>query len=137
MAKHAKAYPDFLPGNQHAAIMTKEEWIAKFKEMYEWCKDEENKAYSLEDVWVNFKMPKSTYYDKCKNVDTIGEYRELMQTIIKARINKMGLENNVNVTMAIFRLKQLGDIDEATVNQKHSGEMISSHEVTFKKYTGE
>ena len=130
-------YPNFLPGNDHAVKMVKDEWLSLFHQMYEWVADEANEALSLSDVRVEFKIARSTYYQKCKQYSELSEYRDLMQDLIIAKVNKQGLKSEFNPTMSIFRLKQLGEIDVSTVNQNHSGGFITSHKVIFEDYTDE
>lgn len=126
----------FEMGNMAAAKYTDNEYIAIFKQMFEFALDPENEVRSLQDVYsVEWQIPKATFCDICNRVPECNDYRAMIKDVIISRVNKLALKGEAAAAPAIWRMKQCGEIDSATVNQNHTGIPISEHHIVFEDYT--
>lgn len=120
-------------GNRYNEKNTMDEWREIFETMLDDAY-EGNEILCVQDLFVKYRISSSTFYDLCKKHKDLESTKKDIQNIIIARINKGGLNSTYNTTAAIWRMKQLGEVDRQDINQNHSGSVASEHRVTFKKY---
>ena len=76
-----------------------------------------NWRYSKVDYWIN-KIP------------SLGKYKKDIQSAIISRINKKALQGEksggFNATASIWRMKQLGEIDQSNIDHTTKGEKMAS-----------
>jgi hypothetical protein len=130
----------FVVGGDSTAGRTRPQWVYVFNRMFEFAigKYEEQLGcpLSIQDVFLMFGVPKSTYYTKAQKIEECHQLDKDIQAAIIARVNRGGLLNDYNATTAIWRMKQLGEIDSRDVNQNHSGSIDGAreHRVIFENY---
>lgn len=127
----------YIIGNRANQLMSVEEWTEKFIEMYEWLIEPDNEALSITDIYTHFKIGKTTFMKVARDNEDCKEIRELMHSYIISVMNKKALIGEYQAAPAIWRMKQCGEEDKSTVNQKMSGGVATAHRVIFEDYSEE
>lgn len=93
--------------------------IRKFLEMYRNAEnDDEILCFQDACKSIGWRSSKVDYW--VHKIPVFENLKKDIQNIIISRINKGALTSNLQATASIWRMKQLGEIDEKSVNQKGS-----------------
>jgi hypothetical protein len=74
---------------------------------------------SIQYFIIDTGIPPTTFEYMVDKYDVLGDIKEMVKTVVIARINKKALKNECNATAAIWRFKQLGEKDERTNNNNN------------------
>ena len=118
--------------NRYNSKMTVEERVDQFNMILKKCLDDELDYLCLQEAYYAEGIAKSTFNDLCSKHKELDSIKEDMKAAINIRVNRLAIKNQGNATACIWRMKQLGEVDQQTVNQniKHS----EPTEVIFRNY---
>lgn len=102
--------------NKYSQIWTLENAMPRFIDSLEFAEQSED-CLCLQDAIHQTGIPYTTYYQLSRNHKDLHAIKQDTMNEIIRRINKGGLLNKMNPASAIWRMKQLGEKDESTVNQ--------------------
>lgn len=125
----------FKIGNKEAEKWTFEEVEKLFEQMYELAlSDPTILCFQGACLAVNYRSSHVDYF--IKKFPVFENTKKDIQNVIIDRVNKGALLGDLVSTPAIFRMKQLGEVDESTTNMKNNGGSFDAPTVVFKKYDG-
>jgi len=116
----------FELGNKDAEKWTEDVVRDYFDKMLANTKDEEQDILSIQDAIASVGLYRSSVDYLVNKFPVFGNLKKDLQDIIIARINKGALKGDYVPTPAIFRMKQLGEIDGQEINHKNNGKDFES-----------
>jgi hypothetical protein len=112
--KHANktSYPNQKNNKKNPAVV-----LRKFKEML-YNAENDDTILCFQDACksINWRDSKVNYW--CRIIPIFATLKTDIQNRIISRINKNALNNDFNATSSIWRMKQLGELDQQFINQK-------------------
>lgn len=93
--------------------------LRKFLEMLENAKVDDE-ILSFQDACASIKWRDSKVNYWCTQIAIFATLKTDIQNTIIRRVNKNALKNEFNATSAIWRQKQLGEIEKQEVDNKHT-----------------
>lgn len=111
---NATSYPNQKDNKKHPAVV-----LRKFSEMIKNSEtDEEILCWQDACHSIGWRDSKVNYW--CGKVPVFANLKSDVQNSIIRRINKGALTGDYQPTASIWRMKQLGELDEKSINQKGS-----------------
>ena len=120
----------FKEGNK-AASKSPKVVLRKFREMLSNAENDDN-ILSFQDACISIKWRSSKVAYWTKKIPVFETLKKDIQDIIVSRINKKALNNKFNATASIWRMKQLGEIDESTKNLTNNGNSFEPPKISFE-----
>ena len=106
-------------GNRYAQRHSVEEWVNIFEKVYE--KALKGKYLRLAEAFMDFDIRPSTYKFLVNQHKELASIKEDIKEAIANKINKKGLDGEFNPAMSIWRLKQLGEVDQSKTDITSNG----------------
>ena len=106
----------FKPGDKAAEKWTEKEAFKAFNNMLEYTISNED-VVSVQQAYIDFKMPSTTYYYLVDKFPNLALIKKGINDVIVSRVNKGAINNEMNSTACIWRMKQLGETDRTEVKQ--------------------
>jgi len=110
--------------------------IRKFKEMLENARNDKD-ILSFQDACASIKWRDSKCNYWASRLPVFATLKKDVQDTIIRRINKSTLEGDYNATASIWRMKQLGEKDEKTVDNKSSDGSMTPFLTLMQQATSE
>lgn len=104
----------FKKGNKAAEKWTEEEAKDSFNAMLLFAAKNES-VVSVQQAYIDFGMPSTTYYYLIDKFPVLASVKKGINDIIISRVNKGAINNEMNPTACIWRMKQLGERDKQEV----------------------
>lgn len=104
----------FKKGNKAAEKWTEEEALKAFGDMLAFSAINES-VVSVQQAYIDFGMPSPTYYYLINKFPVLENIKKGINDIIISRVNKGAINNEMNPTACIWRMKQLGEKDKQEV----------------------
>ncbi len=109
------------PGNTLAEIYSEQEAVELFETLILEAID--NDYYSIQEVLIENRdlIAYSTFYHLIKRFPVLEPKKKELDAVIMARCNRGAMVKDLSTPMAIWRLKQLGEVDkiEQEITQKN------------------
>lgn len=99
-----------------------DELITIFEGLAQECID--GNYLCIQECQMHSGMPPSTFYDVAKKHPELEDAKRQMNDAIIVNVNRMGLESKFNPTMAIWRMKNLGEKDKSEVDITHKEQKL-------------
>jgi hypothetical protein len=110
----------FKIGNKEAEKWTFEEVEKLFEKMYDLAlTDSSILCFQGACLAVNYRSSHVDYF--IKKFPVFENTKKDIQNVIVNRVNEGALKGTLVSTPAIFRMKQLGEVDESNYNMKNNG----------------
>jgi hypothetical protein len=110
----------FKIGNKEAEKWTFEEVEKLFEKMYDLAlTDSSILSFQGACLAVNYRSSHVDYF--IKKFPVFENTKKDIQNVIVNRVNEGALKGTLVSTPAIFRMKQLGEVDESSYNMKNNG----------------
>jgi hypothetical protein len=122
----------FKIGNKAAEKWTLKDAEDSFNKMLEFTISNDD-VVSVQQAYIDFEMPCVTYYYLLKKFPELERIKKGINDIIISRVNKGAINNELNPTACIWRMKQLGERDKQDVDHTTKGESISMTPMQFVK----
>lgn len=103
------------PGNKLAEKFSEQEAVELFESLI--VKAIDNDYYSIYEVLIENRdwIPRSTFYYLIKKYPVLDSKKKELDTVIMARCNRGAILKDLSTPMAIWRLKQFGEVDKSTI----------------------
>jgi len=111
-------------GNRYAQRHSVEEWVNIFEKVYE--KALKGKYLRLAEAFMDFDIRPSTYKFLVNQHKELASIKEDIKEAIANKINKKGLDGEFNPAMSIWRLKQLGEVDQSKTDITSNGKDVNT-----------
>ena len=98
-------------GNKYGQKYSEEDAMVLFIKAAEYAKADDN-CLSVQDAVIHIDIPHSTFYDLALRHKALDNIKKEINNLVIARINRGALLNKMNATAAIWRSKQLGEVDK-------------------------
>jgi len=109
------------PGNTLAEKFSEQEAVELFETLI--INAIENDYYSIQEALIENRdlVPYSTFYYLIKKYPVLEGKKKELDAVIMARCNRGAMIKDLSTPMAIWRLKQLGEVDkmEQEITQKN------------------
>lgn len=113
----------FQKGNKLAQEWTLENALPRFEDALEYA-ETNDECLCLQDAIYYCAIPYTTFYYLADNHDVLNSIKtQIMQSVIR-RINRMALKDESPASPSIWRMKQLGERDEQTINTNQTKQEI-------------
>jgi len=109
----------FKEGNKAHEKWTHEEALNIFNEMLTFAMDDEL-VVSVQQAYIEYGIPSTTYYYLLDKFPELASIKKGINDIIIARVNKGAINNEMNPTASIWRMKQLGEKDTQYQENKNT-----------------
>lgn len=130
------AYPtSFKEGNQ-AAKKSPKIVIRKFNEMMDLAKNDDS-ILCFQDAYIRIGWRSSKIDYWINKLPVFGNIKKDIQQIIISRINRGTLTSKYNSTGGIWRMKQLGETDSQTIDNKSSDGSMSPQPIVGIRFKDE
>lgn len=116
--------------NKYAQEWTLENAQPRFEDALKFAQEDEN-CLCLQDAIIHSGIPNRTFYYLADTQEVLRTIKQDIHDVIISRINRLALRDQAPASPAIFRMKNLGEIDEQHV--VNSGSMRQVVEVTSKE----
>ena len=103
-------------GNKYTQKYTEEDAVELFIKGLEYAESQHD-CYSLADAIKHTEIPYSTYDYLAERYEVLGRIKKDTKTEVSRRINKGALLSELQPASAIWRLKQLGEVDSKEIKQ--------------------
>ena len=103
-------------GNKYTQEWTLENAQPRFEDALKYAM-ENDECLCLQDAIFQTGIPVSTFKYLVANQKVLASIKEEIMSAIIIRVNKRAIKNEAPAAAAIWRMKQLGEIDEQHVNQ--------------------
>jgi len=121
----------FEEGNNAAEKWTEEEATKMFQIIYDNAEADSN-ILCIQDAFLAIPMRGSTFYYLIEKFPVLDKFKKDIQDVIISRVNKEALRNKFNSTASIWRMKQLGERDEKSVDHTTGGDKFEPPIIKFK-----
>lgn len=111
--------------NKYAQEWTLENALPRFEDALKYAKVDDD-CLCLQDAIFKTGIPSRTFYYLAQNHDVLQTIKQDIHDIIVSRVNRLALKDQAPAAPAIWRMKQLGEKDEQTVNSN----VASKQEIT-------
>jgi hypothetical protein len=105
-------------GNKYAEKYTLDEWIEIFEGIYE--KAMNGDFLSLQQAFIESDVRPSTQKWLCQKYEALATIKKDIGEAIVNTVNKGGLKSQFNPAMAIWRMKQLGEVEKQVIEQNNT-----------------
>lgn len=122
----------FKKGDKAAEKWTKEEAEKVFIDMLNFTIENDD-VVSVQQAYIDFKMPSTTYYYLQEKFPNLVSIKKGINDVIISRVNKGAINNEMNSTACIWRMKQLGETDKQDIDHTSKGESMSLTPMQFVK----
>lgn len=109
----------FQKGHKINQEWTLENAGPRFQDALQYAEKNEN-CLCLQDAIYYSAIPYTTFYYLADNHDMLNSLKSDIMNAIIRRINRLALTNRAAAAAAIWRMKQLGEIDMQNINQFNS-----------------
>lgn len=120
----------FKIGNKAAEKWNEEEAVKVFEDLYEFTKERKD-IVSIQEAYIEFGITPTNYYYLSSKFSVLKDIKNGMNDIIIARVNKGAINQEMNPTACIWRMKQLGEQDKKEIDHTSKGESISITPMQF------
>jgi len=96
-------------GNKYTQKYNEEQATELFLQMLEFSKTD--KCLCVQDAFLYVDLPSSTFHHLINKFKVLERIKKDIDANIISKINKKGLEGDLNPTLSIWRMKQLGEKD--------------------------
>jgi len=86
----------------------------------------DDECLCVEDAIYHSGIPFSTFYDLAKKNTVLESIKKDINRAILRRVNKKGLNGEFNPAMSIWRLKQLGEVDQSKTDITSNGKDVNT-----------
>ncbi|MFA5194858.1 MAG: hypothetical protein WC401_03565 [Bacteroidales bacterium] len=117
-------------GNKYSQEWTLENALPRFEDALKFAQDDDN-CLCLQDAIIHSGIPNRTFYYLADNQEVLQTIKQDIHDVIISRINRLAIRDIAPASPAIFRMKNLGEIDEQHIVQK--GSMKQEITVTSKE----
>ena len=111
-------------GNRYAEKHSLEEWEEIFEGIYK--RAIKGKYLSLQQAFIESDVRPSTERWLCSKYEVLATIKKDIAAAIANKINKGGLKSDFNPAMSIWRLKQLGEVDESKTDITSNGKDVNT-----------
>lgn len=117
-------------GNKYAQQWTLENAQPRFEDALKFAQENEN-CLCLQDAIIYSGIPNRTFLYLTENHEVLRTIKQDLRDVIISRVNRLALRDQAPASPAIFRMKNLGEIDEQHV--VNSGSMKQEVVVSSKE----
>lgn len=117
-------------GNKYAQEWTLDNALPRFEDALKFAR-EDDECLCLQDAIIHSGIPNRTFYYLSDNHEVLQAIKQDIHDLIISRINKLALRDEAPASPSIFRMKNLGEIDEQHINT--SGSMKTEITVNSKE----
>ena len=111
-------------GNRYAEKHSLEEWEEIFEGIFK--RAIKGKYLSLQQAFIESDVRPSTERWLCSKYEVLATIKKDIAAAIANKINKGGLKSDFNPAMSIWRLKQLGEVDESKTDITSNGKDVNT-----------
>ena len=111
-------------GNRYAEKHSLEEWEEIFEGIYK--RAIKGDYLSLQQAFIESDVRPSTERWLCSKYEVLATIKKDIAAAIANKINKGGLKAEFNPAMSIWRLKQLGEVDESKTDITSNGKDVNT-----------
>jgi len=119
-------------GNKYNQVWTLENALPRFEDALNYAIESED-CLCMQDAVLKTGIPTTTFYYLVDNHKVLKSIKQDINNHIISRVNKYVLRNKFASSPAIWRMKQLGERDEQSINHSSS----EGIKIEFKKFENE